>query len=439
MRDPLDPLGALDHRAVRSFSEPSRSPAVAARIERARRRRRRSPARHVGRRGRGGDGALSSSPSGASTEGGRGRLAAEEADRRATLPAADVAAARALALRIRRGRGRARWIRGRVRARATPDGTTWIVRGVDRNPSDDCPDAARRRLSDEAPRTGAVDIRSEDKAKIVAMPRLPSPPGSSALRHLLLTPGLARGLDRALPPPCIPTGLPHLDALLGGGVPRGVPDGDRRRARVVGTNDARLRRARAPRRRRARSPSCIDLPDAFDPEHADAAGVALARLLWMRPRTSRSALQAAEHVLDADGFALVLVDLDDGRAASRRRAGGVAAPRARRDRARAAAVVILAITASPRARLPRCGSRPSAAERAVRDGAGPCPLFDGHRQHRPYPQDEARGRPPTSTTAAATRRRDDAMPRIACLWVPELPLAAIVRMRPELRECRGRA
>lgn len=57
--------------------------------------------------------------------------------------------------------------------------------------------------------------------------------------------------------------------------------------------------------------ACIDLPDAFDPEHARAAGIDLGHLLWVRPPDLRKALQATEHVLSTGGFSLVLVDLDD--------------------------------------------------------------------------------------------------------------------------------
>jgi len=45
---------------------------------------------------------------------------------------------------------------------------------------------------------------------------------SSALRALLLTPGLVRGATARVAPPRIPTGVEALDTLLGGGLPPGA-------------------------------------------------------------------------------------------------------------------------------------------------------------------------------------------------------------------------
>jgi hypothetical protein len=138
------------------------------------------------------------------------------------------------------------------------------------------------------------------------------PADASALRELLLVPGLVRGVEAHQPPPRIPTGLDTLDALLGGGLPRGAL------TEIVGRPSAgrttlacTLMRAVTTRHGLA---ACIDLPDAFDATHAEASGIDLARILWIRPRTPRDALRAALQVLDANGFALVLVDLDDGHA-----------------------------------------------------------------------------------------------------------------------------
>ena len=52
----------------------------------------------------------------------------------------------------------------------------------------------------------------------------------------------------------------------------------------------------------------IDLGDHLDPQHAQAAGADLSRMLWVRPRTTRQALAATEIVI-ATGFALVILDL----------------------------------------------------------------------------------------------------------------------------------
>jgi hypothetical protein len=54
----------------------------------------------------------------------------------------------------------------------------------------------------------------------------------------------------------------------------------------------------------------IDTPDAFDPRSADAAGVRLAQLLWVRcHRNPEHALKAADLLVRAGGFSLVVLVL----------------------------------------------------------------------------------------------------------------------------------
>jgi hypothetical protein len=60
----------------------------------------------------------------------------------------------------------------------------------------------------------------------------------------------------------------------------------------------------------------VDGADAFDPVSAAAAGVSLDRVLWVRPRSLGEAVRAAEVVLEAGGFAVLVVDLGDGRRAA---------------------------------------------------------------------------------------------------------------------------
>lgn len=56
--------------------------------------------------------------------------------------------------------------------------------------------------------------------------------------------------------------------------------------------------------------ACIDLNDAFDPHSADASGVALENLLWVKCGGSvEHALTAADYVLQAKGFGLVWLNL----------------------------------------------------------------------------------------------------------------------------------
>jgi hypothetical protein len=53
----------------------------------------------------------------------------------------------------------------------------------------------------------------------------------------------------------------------------------------------------------------VDAADAFDPLSAEAAGVDLARVLWVRAPRLREALRGTERLLDAHGFGLVWLDL----------------------------------------------------------------------------------------------------------------------------------
>jgi hypothetical protein len=55
----------------------------------------------------------------------------------------------------------------------------------------------------------------------------------------------------------------------------------------------------------------IDARDAFDPYSAEACGVQLKQLLWVRCRNIDQALRATDLVLHAGGFGLVALDLGD--------------------------------------------------------------------------------------------------------------------------------
>jgi hypothetical protein len=53
----------------------------------------------------------------------------------------------------------------------------------------------------------------------------------------------------------------------------------------------------------------IDPEDALDPEAATRAGLVLERTLWVRPRQLGDALRAADILLAAGGFGLVVLDV----------------------------------------------------------------------------------------------------------------------------------
>jgi len=63
----------------------------------------------------------------------------------------------------------------------------------------------------------------------------------------------------------------------------------------------------------ARAEFCalVDARDALDPHSAEAAGVELRRLLWVRCRDIEQALRATDLLLQGGGFGLVALDLSD--------------------------------------------------------------------------------------------------------------------------------
>jgi recombination protein RecA len=138
---------------------------------------------------------------------------------------------------------------------------------------------------------------------------------------------------------CAPTGLPPLDAHLRGGVPRGQV------SEIVGPRSSGrtsvLRALMVEATRRGELVALIDTLDRFDPASAAAAGVDLARVLWVRgqdvpltqlalapgwepsrPRSGRTrdsvvaraldrAIKAVNLVLQSGGFGLVALDIAD--------------------------------------------------------------------------------------------------------------------------------
>lgn len=103
------------------------------------------------------------------------------------------------------------------------------------------------------------------------------------------------------------TGLPEIDALLGGGFPRGRLSEIAGPASCGRTSLAHALLARTTAR--GELACVIDRADAFDPSSAAEGGVDLQRVLWARPPGLPEALRCTEHVLRAQGFGLVLLDL----------------------------------------------------------------------------------------------------------------------------------
>jgi hypothetical protein len=122
---------------------------------------------------------------------------------------------------------------------------------------------------------------------------------------------LGARVRRGAPPeaalPRCPTGLGEVDRLLGGGFPRGglseiagPPSSGRTSLALALLAAATVRGEMA---------ALVDAADAFDPPSAEAAGVALPRLLWVRPPGLAEALRSASHLLASRGFAVVVMDL----------------------------------------------------------------------------------------------------------------------------------
>jgi len=136
---------------------------------------------------------------------------------------------------------------------------------------------------------------------------LPTP--AAAVEGLLRDLGsqLRRGGAAAEPRARLATGIAEIDRLLGGGFPRG------RLSEIAGAaSSGRTSLALALLARCTAAgevTALVDCADAFDPGSAQRAGVLLDRVLWVRTPRTPQALRCAERLLEARGFALVLLDL----------------------------------------------------------------------------------------------------------------------------------
>ena len=106
------------------------------------------------------------------------------------------------------------------------------------------------------------------------------------------------------------TGDPRLDDALGGGLRRG------HLSEVVGPRSSGRSTVfchiAAAAMARGEVVALIDTHDRFDPASAEAAGVDLGRLLWVRDSGDHArALKAVNLVLQAGGFGVVAFDLSD--------------------------------------------------------------------------------------------------------------------------------
>ena len=162
--------------------------------------------------------------------------------------------------------------------------------------------------------------------------------------------------------------IPALDEILGGGFPRGAI------SEVFGepsSGKTTLAHALiAATIRIGGFAAWIDLSNSFYPRHASD------RVLWVSPRDLVSALRATEHVLEAGGFHVVILDLEvstlERSAVPASRWLRMARMAARRD----AVVLVLSVThvagAFAALSLETC-----AHHRRFVGSRGPCPVFEG--------------------------------------------------------------
>ena len=111
-------------------------------------------------------------------------------------------------------------------------------------------------------------------------------------------------------PERIPTGIPAVDSLTSGGIPRGAlseiygPASSGRTSLLLSLM-ARLTA-------NEEYAALIDASDAFDAASAAEAGVQLSRVLWIRcGGNAEHALKATDLVTQAGGFGMIAMDLAD--------------------------------------------------------------------------------------------------------------------------------
>ena len=106
----------------------------------------------------------------------------------------------------------------------------------------------------------------------------------------------------------VSAGIPPID-LLTGGFPRGSlteiygPPCSGRTSLLISALASRT----------AASEVCalVDARDAFDPHSAEAAGVRLRQLLWVRCRNADQAFRATDLLIQGGGFGMIALDLSD--------------------------------------------------------------------------------------------------------------------------------
>jgi hypothetical protein len=114
---------------------------------------------------------------------------------------------------------------------------------------------------------------------------------------------LVRAIARRRRDSTLPTTIEPLDALLGGGLARGKTTEIAGRGERYSIVMAVLAAATS----LGEAAALIDLGDGFDPQLGEAAGIDLRRMLWVRPKTLKQAVMAAE-MIGATGVQVVALE-----------------------------------------------------------------------------------------------------------------------------------
>lgn len=211
------------------------------------------------------------------------------------------------------------------------------------------------------------------------------------------------GRVRTTAPRRLSSGVEKLDTLLGGGWPRG------RLSEIAAPRScgrtALLAASLAAATGRGELVAYIDTAGALDPFSFARSGVDLARLLWVRPPTARDAVRCSELILQAGGFAVVVLDWGD---APPQRLTGSVWPRLARAAERANAALIFAAPVRIAGSFAAVGL--SLRRHHPLWTSGLWPLFDGFCSHASLSHNKL-GRPGSETKLEIG---EESQTRISC-------------------------
>jgi recombination protein RecA len=127
-------------------------------------------------------------------------------------------------------------------------------------------------------------------------------------------PGALSGFKRSTPE-VFPTGIPAIDRELGG-IPKGALTQICAPAGITSGRTSMLVAMLAQATGKEQFCALVDAMDCFDPESAEANGVCLSHLLWVRcsgrrMKSVEQAFKAADILIQNGGFGVIAIDLGD--------------------------------------------------------------------------------------------------------------------------------